>query len=67
LARIVEGYPKAASKLGPDAFVWTGVEAAYAKVGFEEAARRSPTKPVMRFRIEERAAIARKPKGRGSP
>jgi len=66
-ARIVEGYPKTASKEEPDAFVWTGVEGAFAKVGFKEAARRSPTKPIMRLQLGEQVANARKPKGQGSP
>ena len=66
-ARIVEGYPKTASKEEPDAFVWTGVEGAFAKVGFKEAARRSPTKPLLRLQLGEHVARARKPKGRGSP
>ena len=50
-ARIVEGYPKTASKPEPDVFVWTGVEAAFERAGFKEAARRSPTKPIMRLRL----------------
>jgi GNAT superfamily N-acetyltransferase len=66
-ARIVEGYPKTAVKKEPDVFVWTGVEAAFEQVGFKEAARRSPTKPVMRFQLEEKAARGRTRKGRRSP
>jgi len=50
-ARIVEGYPKTVKRPEPDAFVWTGVEAAFAEAGFREAARRSPTKPIMRLRL----------------
>lgn len=48
-ARIVEGYPQ---ELGsgrlPDAFVWTGLAPAFLKAGFQEAARRSPKRPIVR-------------------
>lgn len=49
-ARVVEGYPVAvnAGKM-PDAFAWTGFEAAFRKAGFVEVARRSKTRPMMRF------------------
>lgn len=53
-AKIVEGYPHdlGGAKL-PDAFVWTGILPAFVKAGFQEAARRSPKRPIMRKRIEK--------------
>ena len=52
-ARIVEGYPvelKQASM--PDAFAWTGTAAAFLRAGFTEVARRSETRPIMRYRAQ---------------
>jgi GNAT superfamily N-acetyltransferase len=54
-ARIVEGYPVEAKKGAmPDVFAYTGLPSAFKKAGFVEAARRSPTRPIMRFYIEGR-------------
>jgi GNAT superfamily N-acetyltransferase len=52
-ARIVEGYPvePKTETRSPDVFVWTGLASAFRKAGFEEAARRSPTRPIMRRRM----------------
>ena len=51
-ARIVEGYPVAPRKgRMPDAFAWTGLVGAFRSAGFVEAARRSKTRPIMRFVI----------------
>lgn len=51
-ARIVEGYPHVPKKdRAPDAFIWTGTDSAFRKVGFREVARRSPTRPIMRKMI----------------
>lgn len=48
-ARILEGYPhEPQSDAAPDAFIWTGVASAYRSAGFEEVARRSPSRPLMR-------------------
>ncbi|NIM20623.1 MAG: GNAT family N-acetyltransferase [Candidatus Latescibacteria bacterium] len=48
-AKIVEGYPISPKKSHmPDAFAWTGLAAAFSKAGFEEVARRSETRPIMR-------------------
>ena len=49
-ARILEGYP-VAPRAGaiPDVFAWTGLPGAFTKVGFEEVARRSPSRPIMRL------------------
>lgn len=53
--RIVEGYPVEVAKGAlPDVFVWTGLAAAYRRAGFREAARRSATRPVMRYYIGAR-------------
>jgi hypothetical protein len=49
---VVEGYPvDSRSASMPDAFAWTGLARAFVRAGFEEAARRSPTRPVMRRRL----------------
>ncbi len=51
-ARIVEGYPVEPRKRAlPDAFAWTGLPSAYRKAGFVEAARGSPTRPIMRYTV----------------
>ena len=36
----------------PDAFAWTGLSAAFLKAGFKEVARRSETRPIMRFYLK---------------
>jgi hypothetical protein len=52
-AQIVEGYPQdIRGKKLPPPFVWTGLASAYRQAGFTEAIRRSPSKPVMRYKIE---------------
>jgi GNAT superfamily N-acetyltransferase len=51
--RIVEGYPVEPQKQQPDAFMWMGLAAAFAKAGFKEFARRSATRPVMRYTIKK--------------
>lgn len=49
-AGIVEGYPSVPySKNAPAAFLWTGTDAAFRRAGFAEVARRSPSRPVMRW------------------
>lgn len=53
--RIVEGYPVEVTKGAlPDVFAWTGLAAAYRRAGFREAARRSATRPIMRYYIGAR-------------
>lgn len=48
--RILEGYPFEPKSEGlPGAFVWTGLASAYRDAGFVEVARRSPTRPIMRY------------------
>lgn len=58
-ARILEGYPTEAGTDQPDAFVYTGLASAFRKAGFEEAARRSPTRPI--FRRQLRPEKAKRP------
>lgn len=56
----LEGYPvEPADGRAPDAFVWTGLAAAYRRAGFEEVARRSPTRPIMRKALRPAAASPR--------
>jgi len=48
-AVIVEGYPHdLAGGTLPGAFVWTGLMSSYISAGFEEVARNSPKRPIMR-------------------
>jgi GNAT superfamily N-acetyltransferase len=52
-AKIVEGYPKdpEVGSISPDVFVFNGLLSSFRKSGFVEVARRSPTRPVMRYYI----------------
>ena len=52
-ARIVEGYPTdpRPGSASPDPFVYTGLVSAFKKAGFVEVARRSETRPIMRYLI----------------
>jgi GNAT superfamily N-acetyltransferase len=51
--RVLEGYPvEPRQGRAPAAFVWTGLAAAFREAGFVEVARRSETRPVMRFTIQ---------------
>ena len=49
----VEGYPvePKSEKPIPPAFAWTGIPQTFARVGFTEVTRRSPTRPVMRLEL----------------
>ena len=51
-ARILEGYP-VEPRHGPlpDPFAWTGTASAFRAAGFGEAARGSPTRPIMRLML----------------
>lgn len=54
-ARIVEGYPTLPfATESPDAFLWTGTASAFLEAGFEEVARRSVTRPIMRYACASR-------------
>jgi GNAT superfamily N-acetyltransferase len=56
-AKIIEGYPidrkpPLPGEVGrglPDVFAWTGFTSPFIKAGFKEAARRSETRPIMRY------------------
>lgn len=51
-ARIVEGYPVEPRKTSmPDIFAYHGLSSTFRKVGFVEVARRSETRPIMRYFI----------------
>jgi GNAT superfamily N-acetyltransferase len=50
--KIVEGYPVEPKKgKTADVFAWTGLASFFNKTGFVECARRSETRPIMRFYI----------------
>lgn len=50
--KIVEGYPVEPKKSPmPPPFVWSGLASAFLKAGFVECARRSETRPFMRYEI----------------
>ena len=50
--KIVEGYPVEPKKgKTADVFAWTGLASFFKKAGFVECARRSETRPIMRFHI----------------
>ena len=50
--KIVEGYPVEPKKgKTADVFAWTGLVSLFKKTGFVECARRSETRPIMRFFI----------------
>ena len=52
--KIVEGYPTEPKTVQPANWVWTGLAPAFLAAGFEEVARRSPSRPIMRFTISSR-------------
>jgi GNAT superfamily N-acetyltransferase len=53
--KIVEGYPVEPKKDKiPDAFAYMGLASAFRKAGFVEVVRRSETRPIMRYDIEEK-------------
>lgn len=47
-AKLVEGYPRELTQALPDPFVWTGLLSSFERAGFEEVARRSPKRPIVR-------------------
>lgn len=52
-ARIVEGYPTTPTmEKTPDPFVFMGVPSAFTAAGFKEVARRSASRPIMRFEVQ---------------
>jgi len=53
-AALLEGYPVDPKKgATADVFAYTGLRSAFRKAGFVEVARRSPTRPIMRRRLDE--------------
>ncbi len=53
--KILEGYPTDVTKKQADAFLWTGTAQAFLNAGFKEVARRSATRPIMRYQISKSA------------
>jgi GNAT superfamily N-acetyltransferase len=52
-ARIVEGYPVEPRQVTmPDTFAWTGIASSFLAAGFCEVARRSETRPIMRYVVK---------------
>ena len=52
-AKILEGYPLDKDNT-PDPYAYHGLESAFRKAGFVEVARHSPTRPIMRYYLEEK-------------
>jgi len=51
--KVVEGYPIAPNRASyPAVFAWTGFKGAFRKAGFETVRKRSPTRPIMRRRLD---------------
>jgi GNAT superfamily N-acetyltransferase len=50
-ARLLEAYPVDKAERGRDDAMWFGAKAMYDRAGFEEVARRKPTRPVVRKRL----------------
>lgn len=48
---ILEGYPVEPAERQSPAFVWTGLAGAFSAAGFEEVARRSEKRPIMRREV----------------
>ena len=52
-AQIIEGYPIEPKKdSAPDIYAFTGMASTFKKMGFEEVARRSETRPIMRYSVD---------------
>lgn len=52
---IVEAYPTdTRTKYSAPVFIYTGTLSAFKKAGFKEVARRSETRPIMRFEVKQR-------------
>jgi GNAT superfamily N-acetyltransferase len=50
--RIIEGYPvEVTAGKAVDAFIFTGTASAFKRVGFVEVARRSPKRPIFRYKV----------------
>ncbi len=52
--RVVEGYPvEPKNDQMPSVFAWTGFASTFQKAGFVECARRSETRPIMRYYLAD--------------
>ena len=52
--KVIEGYPIEPKKgKTADVFAWVGLSSAFKKAGFTEVCRRSETRPIMRYYLEE--------------
>ena len=59
--KVLEGYPVEPRKdTTPAVFAWTGLASAFEAAGFEEVARRSETRPIMRYYVSSRKRSARR-------
>jgi GNAT superfamily N-acetyltransferase len=53
-ARIIEGYPvEPKNARMPAVFAWTGLASAFRQAGFVEVQRRSETRPIMRYMVQD--------------
>jgi GNAT superfamily N-acetyltransferase len=59
-AKIVEGYPQELKEKLPPPFVWTGVMPTFVHAGFNEVARRSQKKPIMRKTVTKKSGAKTK-------
>jgi hypothetical protein len=51
-AAALEAYPIDSKATLGDAFIYTGAASTFRALGFEEVARRSPTRPIMRLGLD---------------
>jgi GNAT superfamily N-acetyltransferase len=52
-AKILEGYPYDLKEKTSPPFVWTGLASSFERAGFQEVARRSKTRPIMRKELRK--------------
>lgn len=50
-ARLIEAYPTERPPQLPDVFLWTGVASGFERAGFNEVARRSKARPILRMKV----------------
>lgn len=50
-ATLIEAYPVDKAARSSDDAMWFGAKSMYDRAGFEEVARRKPTRPVVRLRV----------------
>jgi ribosomal protein S18 acetylase RimI-like enzyme len=51
-ATLIEAYPVDKPARSNDDAMWFGAKSMYDRAGFEEVARRKPTRPVVRLKVE---------------